>query len=151
MRSRTVRINDLEREITVLVRTRAPTLLTGPGIGVLTAAKLLGETADITRGQYPRCLIVKHESEHHTVVRRRSYRRDHNQHAASRFDGQLSSAHSSGGKLRVASERRHRFERPHAQARMNALRSIRQERSQAARFGSSAQGSDVSDTARRYV
>jgi hypothetical protein len=44
-----VRINDLEREITVLVRTLAPTLLTRPGIGVLTTAKLLGETADITR------------------------------------------------------------------------------------------------------
>ena len=49
MRSLTVRINDLEREITVLVRTLAPTLLIRPGIGVLTAAKLLGETADITR------------------------------------------------------------------------------------------------------
>ena len=49
VRSLTVRINDLEREITVLVRALAPTLLTRPGIGVLTAAKLLGETADITR------------------------------------------------------------------------------------------------------
>jgi transposase len=49
VRSLTVRINDLEREITVVVTALAPTLLTRPGIGVLTAAKLLGETADITR------------------------------------------------------------------------------------------------------
>ena len=49
IRDLTVRINDLEREITAVVRTLAPTLLTRPGIGVLTAAKLLGETADITR------------------------------------------------------------------------------------------------------
>jgi transposase len=49
VRDLTVRINDLEREITVLVRALAPTLLTRPGIGVQTAAKLLGETADITR------------------------------------------------------------------------------------------------------
>ena len=44
-----MRINDLEREITVFVKVLAPTLLTRPGVGVLTAAKLLGETADITR------------------------------------------------------------------------------------------------------
>jgi transposase len=49
VRDLTVRINDLEREITLLVKALAPTLLTRPGIGVLTAAKLLGETADITR------------------------------------------------------------------------------------------------------
>jgi transposase len=49
VRDLTVRINDLEREINVLVRALAPTLLTRPGVGVLTAAKLLGETADITR------------------------------------------------------------------------------------------------------
>ena len=49
IRELTVRINDLEREITVLVKVLAPTLLTRPGIGVLTAAKLLGETANITR------------------------------------------------------------------------------------------------------
>jgi len=44
-----VRINDLEREITLLVKARAPTLLTRRGVGVLTATKLLGETADIAR------------------------------------------------------------------------------------------------------
>jgi transposase len=49
IRELTVRINDLEREITVLVKVLSPTLLTRPGIGVLTAAKLLGETADVTR------------------------------------------------------------------------------------------------------
>ena len=49
IRELTVRINDLERAITVLVKVLSPTLLTRPGIGVLTAAKLLGETADVTR------------------------------------------------------------------------------------------------------
>jgi transposase len=49
VRELTVRINDLERELTALVRSLAPTLLTRPGIAVLTAAKILGETADITR------------------------------------------------------------------------------------------------------
>jgi transposase len=44
-----VRINDLERELTTSVKTLAPTLLTGPGIAVLTAAKILGETADVTQ------------------------------------------------------------------------------------------------------
>ena len=48
VRELTVRINDLERELT-LVKSLAPTLLTRPGIAVLTAAKILGETADITR------------------------------------------------------------------------------------------------------
>lgn len=49
VRGLTVRINDLEREITVVVKALAPTLLTRPGVGVLTAAKIVGETADITR------------------------------------------------------------------------------------------------------
>lgn len=49
VRELTVRINDLERELTALVRMLAPTLLTRPGIAVLTAAKILGETADVTR------------------------------------------------------------------------------------------------------
>ena len=43
------RINELEREITPLIRELAPTLLTVPGCGALTAAKLVGETAGAQR------------------------------------------------------------------------------------------------------
>ena len=43
------RVNDLEREIKELVTTLAPTLLALPGCGVLSAAKIVGETADVTR------------------------------------------------------------------------------------------------------
>ncbi|HEX4983294.1 MAG TPA: IS110 family transposase [Ilumatobacteraceae bacterium] len=43
------RVNDLEREIKQLVKNLAPTLLARPGVGVLTAAKIVGETADVTR------------------------------------------------------------------------------------------------------
>ena len=42
-------INDLEREITVLVTAQAPALLALPGCGALSAAKIVGETAGITR------------------------------------------------------------------------------------------------------
>ncbi len=45
----TVRINDLERRITGLVTDAAPTLLAMPGVGALTAAKLVGETAGVAR------------------------------------------------------------------------------------------------------
>ncbi|GAA2078919.1 hypothetical protein GCM10009821_20440 [Aeromicrobium halocynthiae] len=45
----TGRINQLERRIAELVTTAAPTLLAMPGVGVLTAAKLVGESAGITR------------------------------------------------------------------------------------------------------
>ena len=45
----TQRINDLERRITPLVEQAAPTLLTVPGVGALTAAKLVGETAGVAR------------------------------------------------------------------------------------------------------
>lgn len=41
--------NDLEREITELVKTQAPMLLSFPGCGALTAAKILGETAGAHR------------------------------------------------------------------------------------------------------
>ena len=41
--------NQLECDITALVEEVAPTLLTLPGCGALTAAKLVGEAADITR------------------------------------------------------------------------------------------------------
>jgi transposase len=43
------RINELEREITPLIRALAPTLLSIPGCGALTAAKLVGETAGAQR------------------------------------------------------------------------------------------------------
>lgn len=48
-RELTVRANELEREITVLVRQLAPSLLTLPGCGVLSAAKIVGESAGATR------------------------------------------------------------------------------------------------------
>lgn len=42
-------INALEKEITALVTVQAPALLELPGCGALTAAKIVGETAGITR------------------------------------------------------------------------------------------------------
>jgi transposase len=49
IRDLTRRINALETELAVLVQTQAPQLLALPGCGVLTAAKLLGETANPAR------------------------------------------------------------------------------------------------------
>jgi transposase len=43
------RERELERELAVLVAAQAPTLLELPGCGVLTAAKLVGETAGVDR------------------------------------------------------------------------------------------------------
>jgi Transposase IS116/IS110/IS902 family len=43
------RINELEREIKPLIHALAPTLLSIPGCGALTAAKLVGETAGAQR------------------------------------------------------------------------------------------------------
>ncbi len=45
----TRRINALERRITGLVEHAAPTLLAMPGVGALTAAKIVGETAGVAR------------------------------------------------------------------------------------------------------
>jgi transposase len=45
----TTRVNQLEREISALVRTVAPTLLALPGCGALSAAKIVGETAGVAR------------------------------------------------------------------------------------------------------
>ena len=42
-------IRALEHEVELLVRTMAPTLLTLPGCGALTAAKIIGETAGVSR------------------------------------------------------------------------------------------------------
>ncbi len=44
-RELTLRVNELEREITSLVRVVTPSLLALPGCGVLSAAKIVGETA----------------------------------------------------------------------------------------------------------
>ena len=49
IRELTVEANHLERVITRRVTETVPTLLEVPGCGALTAAKLVGETADITR------------------------------------------------------------------------------------------------------
>lgn len=49
----TIHINELEREITCLVRPMAPALLTIPGVAGLTAAKLVGEVAGIGRFRTP--------------------------------------------------------------------------------------------------
>ena len=49
IRALTVRIRTLETEIDALVRRLAPTMLSRPGVGVLTAAKLVGETAGVSR------------------------------------------------------------------------------------------------------
>lgn len=45
IRDLTVRINELQREITQLVRPLAPSLLAMPGCGPLSVAKILGEVA----------------------------------------------------------------------------------------------------------
>ena len=49
IRDITVRERDLERQVTVLVAEQAPTLLARPGVGALTAAKIVAETADVRR------------------------------------------------------------------------------------------------------
>ena len=49
VRELTLAIYRLERELTELTTTLAPALLALQGCGVLTAAKLVGETADVTR------------------------------------------------------------------------------------------------------
>lgn len=43
------RVKELERRITVLVARTAPSLLSIPGCGALSAAKIIGETAGVTR------------------------------------------------------------------------------------------------------
>ena len=48
-RELTVQVNALERELRDLVRVQAPALLAIPGCGVLGAATIVGETADVSR------------------------------------------------------------------------------------------------------
>jgi transposase len=54
----TGRINALEEELTGLVRAQVPQLLALPGCGVLTVAKLLGETANPTRFRSEACFAM---------------------------------------------------------------------------------------------
>ena len=58
IRALTVRINGLEKELADLVQAQAPQLLTLPGCGVLTAAKLVGETANPTRFRSEACFAM---------------------------------------------------------------------------------------------
>ena len=58
IRSLTERANTLERELAELVKAQAPQLLELPGCGVLTAAKLLGETANPTRFRSEACFAM---------------------------------------------------------------------------------------------
>jgi transposase len=58
IRELTGRINALEMEITALVTVQAPQLLTLPGCGPLTAAKLVGETANPARFRSEACFAM---------------------------------------------------------------------------------------------
>ncbi|MGY5894923.1 IS110 family RNA-guided transposase [Blastococcus deserti] len=58
IRDLTGRINAFEREITALVSEQAPQLLTLPGCGPLTAAKLVGETANPVRFRSEACFAM---------------------------------------------------------------------------------------------
>jgi transposase len=58
IRAATVRINALEREITNRARTAAPGLIGLLGAGGLTTAKIVGETADITRFRSEACFAM---------------------------------------------------------------------------------------------
>lgn len=49
IRARTRRIRELERELGILIKEKAPQLLEVPGCGVLTAARIVAEVGDITR------------------------------------------------------------------------------------------------------
>lgn len=58
IRNLTTRIRSLEKELSGLVKQQAPQLLTLPGCGVLTAAKLLGETANPSRFRSEACFAM---------------------------------------------------------------------------------------------
>lgn len=58
IRDLTGRINGLEKEITALVRAQAPQLLSLPGCGPLTAAKLVAETANPARFRSEACFAM---------------------------------------------------------------------------------------------
>jgi transposase len=52
------KIEDLEKRITILVRDRYPHLLSVPGCGPLSAAKIAGETANISRFRSEACFAM---------------------------------------------------------------------------------------------
>lgn len=58
IRALTQRINEFEKELMVLVKAQAPQLLDLPGCGVLTAAKLIGETANPSRFRSEACFAM---------------------------------------------------------------------------------------------
>ncbi len=64
-RELTVRANELEREITVLVGRLAPSLLSLPGCGLLSAAKIVGESAGSQPVPLQGCLrpLERHRSD----------------------------------------------------------------------------------------
>jgi transposase len=55
IRELTIDVNELERRITVIVTELAPTLLALPGVGALTGAKIVAETADVRRFRSKDC------------------------------------------------------------------------------------------------
>lgn len=58
IRELTWRVRALEKELTVLVKAQAPQLLELPGCGVLSAAKLIGETANPTPFRSEACFAM---------------------------------------------------------------------------------------------
>jgi transposase len=58
IRALTTRINALEAEITRQVRQTSPALLALPGVGALTAAKIVGETANVSRFRSEACFAM---------------------------------------------------------------------------------------------
>ena len=58
IRALTARINALEAEISTIVRRVAAVLLALPGVGALTAAKIIGETANVTRFRSEACFAM---------------------------------------------------------------------------------------------
>jgi len=58
IRALTVRANALERELSRRITVLAPRLLALPGCGVLTAAKIVGETANVTRFRSEACFAM---------------------------------------------------------------------------------------------
>jgi transposase len=58
IRALTVRINAFERELAERMRRVAPQLLALPGCGSLTAAKIVGETANVTRFRSEACFAM---------------------------------------------------------------------------------------------
>jgi transposase len=58
IRTLTTRINALEAEIATIVRRAAPALCAMPGVGALTAAKIVGATANVARFRSEACFAM---------------------------------------------------------------------------------------------